>query len=604
MHNIVVKTRHSHCRPKDSGQAVVLVLLALGLFLVGTAALAVDFTNLWFHKQGAQAAADAACAAGAQERLTNVNDPSFLPSFTPGTDFTCTTTSTESPCWYARENGYSSNGSTPGNTVSVSFPTGTCPGPGISATDPLTNPGTCPAPGVTPAAVSNPFIRVDILERVQVFLTGLLSGTLTQDVRAFAVCGVISEDSTVPIAVLSPTADGSLDIAGTTSHLILAGGSNRSIAVNSTSTSAVTGGGLINIAYGGPGVANPTQYCGGILTVAGAVSATSGFTTTQGDLAGWSVPQPSCAGTLRAPSWRPGGAVPDSLALIPAPTTAGLPTPPQMGTPVGPGTNGCPDPGGCTYYQYGIYTSGISVGRGPGETAIFEPGIYYVTGGLNLNSNSCARPTSGIPGQMVGGVSVGGTMFYFADNNSFQNQATGGKCDFRIIPPYTTADSKCDPVNSQIPSYVKATINDSVFLAPCLYDAMNNFYYGDPLGAMDPLGIQRGIVFFQNRSQTGGIRFRGNPEMLIAGMTYVHRCRTDGVDSGTGCVSPTSPNCTGGGASSSFCSNVDFGGSSGSTTFVIGGIITDMLRVGGSSTLALSLNPGSPYIAYQASIFR
>src|SRR5262245_13976184 len=204
-------------RPTESGQAIFLVVLALGVFLMGATALAVDITNLWFHRQAAQTAADAACMSGAQSMLTAVNTggsytSTFTTSWNTGTAFDCNST-TNTPCSYASLNGYSSSltttdvssaGNTAGNNVRGSFPTGTCPG----GSD-------CPAPGVTPAAIARPFFRVDVVDRAPVFFLGLLNAARTQDVHAVAVCGVVAQQSTVPIAVLSPTKDSSLTVAGT-----------------------------------------------------------------------------------------------------------------------------------------------------------------------------------------------------------------------------------------------------------------------------------------------------------------------------------------------------------------------------------------------------
>jgi hypothetical protein len=623
MTNIMEESEESKNRSKESGQAIILVLIALGIFLAGTTALAVDFTNLWFHRQAAKGAADAACTAGAQDILTKINNPAFTsPNFTSlwasGTSFDCNSTS-NAPCSYASINGYSSNlsaaavsapGNTPGNNVYGSFPTGTCPGPSLDPTAagyPFSNPGSCPAPGVNPASspINHPFFRVDILERVQVAFLGMFNGTRTKDVRAFAVCGIVAEDSTVPIAVLSPTKGPSLTVNGTSS-IVLAGGPQRSIAVNSSDSGAVSAGGDINVVYGGP------DYCGGVLTVFGGPSTPEAGWVSSGT-AGWpvGVPLPSC-GSPRNPQWiAPGASVPDVLAFKAAP-----PVQPSGSTFTAThGTDGCPDPSGCTEYRPGSYTN-ISVGGK--ETAIFRPGIYYITGSFTLDTNSCVRPAlrfgacpyctqSDTAGEAWD--SIDGTLFYFQDPSAGPGQpigldvkGQGGKCDFRIIDPYYTVNEKCDPM-SAIPSFVPATISDSVFVAPCNGD------YGDPewmTGGTPPLYKQRGILLFQNRARSAQSQFHGGGTLLTAGIIYTHRCTTPaGPDAGgTGCVAPTSPDCTGGWTSSTYCSTLEFAGATGSTTFVLGAIITDVLRVTGNSTVAMSLNPGSKYIAYQASLFR
>ena len=164
--------------PAEAGQVFVFVLLALGVFLLGAMAFAVDFGNLWFHRQAAQNAADAGCTSGAMDILVaSQSAATGRQGFTIGTAFDCATTPAAVPCEYAASNGYSGANTVPGNHVLVSFP----------ASDPNVSSTTPPLPPASMAAY--PFIRVDVIDHVQTFFWGLLSGGSTQDVRAFAVCG-------------------------------------------------------------------------------------------------------------------------------------------------------------------------------------------------------------------------------------------------------------------------------------------------------------------------------------------------------------------------------------------------------------------------------
>src|SRR5690242_13262497 len=83
------------CRPgrcDDRGQVGIFVVLALSIFLLGFVGFAVDMTNLWFHRQMAQTAADAACQAGIIDILTNdIGNPTPKSGFTAGTNFDCST---------------------------------------------------------------------------------------------------------------------------------------------------------------------------------------------------------------------------------------------------------------------------------------------------------------------------------------------------------------------------------------------------------------------------------------------------------------------------------------------------------------------------------
>src|ERR1700739_1304708 len=51
-------------RNNEKGQALLLVVVALGVFLLGAIGLALDGAQLYAHRQMAQAAADAAAQAG------------------------------------------------------------------------------------------------------------------------------------------------------------------------------------------------------------------------------------------------------------------------------------------------------------------------------------------------------------------------------------------------------------------------------------------------------------------------------------------------------------------------------------------------------------
>ena len=84
---------------RDSGQMTIVVALAMGTFLLGFVGFGADMTNLWFHRQAAQNAADSACMAGAMDMLlaANAGTPNAatgalgagLTPFTAGTPFDC-----------------------------------------------------------------------------------------------------------------------------------------------------------------------------------------------------------------------------------------------------------------------------------------------------------------------------------------------------------------------------------------------------------------------------------------------------------------------------------------------------------------------------------
>src|ERR1700681_767250 len=97
-------------RSSESGQALVFLVLALALVFLGAGALSVDMSNLWFHRQAAQNAADAACTAGAMDLLVDAQGGATgHQGFVNGTAFNCSVGSTATPCQYAAKNGYTSN---------------------------------------------------------------------------------------------------------------------------------------------------------------------------------------------------------------------------------------------------------------------------------------------------------------------------------------------------------------------------------------------------------------------------------------------------------------------------------------------------------------
>src|SRR6266436_2428376 len=103
-----MKINRSNWNPRadracEAGQSTIFVLLVLGVFLLGALCFAFDLSNMWFHRQAAQSAADAACAAGAMDIL--VDDTAGVTSqggFTPtaGTSYACASTPTDSVCKY------------------------------------------------------------------------------------------------------------------------------------------------------------------------------------------------------------------------------------------------------------------------------------------------------------------------------------------------------------------------------------------------------------------------------------------------------------------------------------------------------------------------
>lgn len=376
------------------------------------------------------------------------------------------------------------------------------------------------------------------------------------------------------------------------------GGPQQSIQVNSSNTQAVNIGGsaTIDLHQGGP--ASPP---------------------TGSDLGTWGGP---AAGTMTVPPkflpgttghWlAPNPPINDPFAQVSAPTQ---PTHPGGFTVLAPGIGECPNIAAikeCDVYTPGYYASpGITVKGAGGNNltlTLFEPGIYYVVGGFTAASNSCIRPSTQ-PGDGSGGV-----MFYFADGNSVNvGSNSGTKCADNsgnpIVPAFNTTSgtgslangAKCT-ASSSIPANMPSTLTGTVLLGPCqagtispLCDGNCGVNFGDPQGTSDPLGEQRGFLFFQNRAKNAGTNpnWQGGGQFLLAGTMYFHQCVTTGSDTGVGCSD-----------ASAYNDNLTLAGNPGSSTYILGQIIVDQLTQKGSATLTMDLNSQTAYNILKASIFQ
>ena len=82
----------------------------------------------------------------------------------------------------------------------------------------------------------------------------------------------------------------------------------------------------------------------------------------------------------------------------------------------------------------------------------------------------------------------------------------------------------------------------------------------------------------------------GGGGLILSGNMYFHNCNASGT--GTGCVLP--PN--------GYKAFFNLQGSPGNTSYVLGNITTDELVMGGTGTIAMSLNPNAVYNILKASL--
>lgn len=574
-------------RPSQAGQSIAMVLMILGMFLLGAVALSVDYGNAYFHRQMAQDASDAACTAGIMDMLANASGSSLgnFPAGSPPQSFQCSGgNSNAAPCQYAALNGYSAPGLTanvPSNDVQITFP-GSCAG--------------CPTPTAgTLALAAYPFMQVDLTDRVGVGFAGLITGRRTVDVLGHSICALQEAKAPVPIIVLNPTCTHAFEVSGSASVAIV-GGPSRSIQVNSnnqtcasaTQGSQCGGNGTINLSRGGP------NFTGGSFGTFGAPSTAP--TNFNGGTTGFWTPQAS--------------PIADPYALVATPAQPALAPAP---TPVTYPNLGCPDHTGCTEYHPGLYTSPIVVKN---ETAIFDPGLYYITGtandncgspsacntkptgqckyGLDVDSNGVVRPAN------LGGGYDGGTMFYLSGASGAGSYgsvffgANAGNYGGRTVDQFDSSKINCSTAPAPPPQLnIPPFVDGNVLLGQCT--AGGTWIGATVNGQAETSGGVRGLIFFQDRANTdnhGQASMQGGGGLVISGNMYFHNCNSGG--SGTGCSNPTT----------GYNAFLQLQGTPGSGTYVLGNITADSFVLSGNGAVAMSLNPNAVYNVLKASLIR
>ena len=507
-----MKETIQHNRQRDRGQVAVMLVLAMGIFLLGFIGLATDYTNLWFQRQAVQGAADATCQAGAMDLLLYAEgEQTPKMNFTPtaGGTINCASAPTAAPCIIAKRNGY--DGTLAANNVVMTFPKAVAGAP------------------AAPSGVAVPYIQVDVTEQAPVHFSRLLTGKSTSAVHASATCGLSAPAGPIPIVVLHPTEADAINMSGTPAITVI-GGPQRSVQVNSSSTVAVSVSD-VDLSQAGP------SNTGGDFAVFGGPATPPGGTHL-GSTGNWIYPATP---------------VSDPYAQVSAPAQPGTP---GTKAAVAYRANGCPDSGGCDEYTRGYYPGGITVKN---KTAIFDPGLYYVVGGLTLDSNSNVRTSTAV------GDGSGGVMFYFSGAaNPVSVNANSGKgttipyhVDGSLDNGVASLALQC-PGGAANPPQLPATVNGNILLGPC------SGAYGDPSGQY------RGFVFFQDRSKAVTANWGGGGKSLVAGLMYFHHCRADGT--GLNCSQP--PN--------GYGTITTLGGNSGSGAYTVGSLITDTISMHGT----------------------
>ena len=583
---------------RQSGQASVFLLLILGTFLLASVGFAVDLSSMWFHRQAAQSAADAACVAGAMDMLYLHNGTiTSSPGFIVGTAGDCASSSAAALCRYAAFNDYTATtsaagwgASTPAGAVAVNwtFPSSVT---GVTAT----------------SGVSYPFLNVVVREKPNTWFMGLLRVN-SMSVGASCTCGLPPGTPSAPLVILNPTIGSSLTLSGG-AHIVIAGGPATSIQVNSSANGSPSGNASSNAVYcnGGNGYPIDTSTAGPSGT-GGNLAIVGGPTTNQ--LCGANYIMNNTTHAL----WKsPAAVASDPYASVPAPTqpavkvaeaTTPVATVAQGYTPtsdptygytsgtwVASGTDSCPNTasqqhyltysstypynggniyGNCLEFTPGYYPSGIdttSLAAYANDVVIFMPGVYYLNGNLNVGSATTLRNA-----WLGTQPSTQGVMFYFLTGGpTFAGGSGQASSSINTVPSYYMNCS-----STATPSGTPASLTGNVLISQC---GAGGTYIGAPSSDTYSATGSRGLLFFSAHSNTYNNTLIGAGATLnFSGALYFHN--------------------------SSYADLVQLNGAGGSTTYAVGNIVVDQLTLSGSGTIAMDLVGSTTSSASEVSIFQ
>src|SRR5205814_2150587 len=133
------------------------------------------------------------------------------------------------------------------------------------------------------------------------------------------------------------------------------------------------------------------------------------------------------------------------------------------------------------------------------------------------------------------------------------------------------------------------TLSGNVLLGPCT----------GTYGLADLKGLTaHGMVLWDDRDNgdlNGQPSMQGGGAMLVAGAMYFHQCLSkDGAHLGTNCSPATNPPSAGSGYNGFF----QLQGSSGSSSYVMGYLITDAFASGGGGAFKMAINGNSRFDSY------
>ncbi len=636
---------HSRGWSPQQGQAFLIIVIFIAFFLLAVLGLATDYSQVWAHRQMAQGAADAACQAGAADVFLKGTDPTASTDFPTldfswiGSTFDCSAKPGSVPCMYAAFNGYA------GSNVSVSFPSTLDGVSGIPAGFPtIANPYikvTITDPVATYfTRIASSIRTVNVKASAACGLSSVITPVpLVVLHRTASPSFQVNGSSTVTILGGPPRSiqvDSSSSTAvsvGTVDlHLAGPGGSGADFAVFGGPTAKPGGvnvGTSGNWIHGANPLGDPFAAVTAPSTPTGAGSAkpvtykTNGCPDTNGCIEYSAGDYTSCstgsisygangclvigngggsnsftAASDRVPG--PGGTYTRGNAIKPTTNNAGgytfeATTVVAPGHPSSTANTGMfwPQTVGATLVDGDITWTNVGVPPSSSNTAIFDPGLYYLgdTHGLQLRAHAMVRPST------AAGDGSLGTMFYFATSATLSFGANSGSeaidayhPDGSTVNGVTSPVLRC-PSGSPTPSQVPAFIPGNVLMGPC--GATSGIGATGQYGAPDG---NRGFLFFQSRANAanGGTctaGFGGNCAILgggagfiFSGFIYLHNGNGSTCGTGTSCLS--------------------LAGGSGGNSFTIGNIVVDRITLTGNSGVNMVLNPSATFSALRPTLLQ
>lgn len=521
----------------ESGQAVVLVLLALSIFLMAAVGLAIDGSHLYAQRQLAQSAAD----AGAQAGIMNIFNGTNTFVAVSGTTYTCASSDARSPCYYAQtRNGFNVAGS---DTVTYT---------------------------PNPAGVSVPNLSSDPINLLQVNVTRDVPATLmkllgwsTIPVAASATAAILTVESPVPIIVTHPNLPGSFSISGTgsTPKITICGGPHRSIQVNSSASSiSANGNPIVDLSHAGPTVGS----CNGN----GGEFANSG-SPTQGSFQS----SPTFVLLPGASSYVHASPIKDPLIGVTAPAAPAAAHDP---VPLADGAYGCPSPSvkPCYLYFPGSYTpTGTSLTRTidiQTSTAVFAPGIYYMNGAtvdFRTHANGYMQMATGLTDSSTtssvtlnpsGQVDAGGVTSCCGTNQGWDGTVANGGMLVYMTGPSSSGGDQTGQIIVGANGSVSLIGSPSCATPPC---------------SASPITDYQNILFFVDRNAAAQSHtLDGGGGLVLIGTIYAPETLE------TMTANPTQ------------YQTLNLQGNAGSSTNITGEIIASALSLGGTPGIVMTLS--------------